>query len=70
MLISKLFLLGLPAAIDRSILLPSDELVDKEREDEERRRAASVHVINDSSTSSAIHHQVRDHLIYARSCTL
>lgn len=62
--------LGLPAAIDRSILLPSDELVEKERQDEERRRAASIHIANESSTSSGVHHQVKDHLIYARSCTL
>ncbi|KAI7905266.1 uncharacterized protein BX663DRAFT_315848 [Cokeromyces recurvatus] len=67
--------IGLPASIDRSILLPSDELVQKEKEDEERRRNASVslQVVNASGTSSGFqhhHHGTSDNVIYTRSCTL
>ncbi|KAI8090940.1 cation transport protein-domain-containing protein [Gilbertella persicaria] len=63
---------GLPASIDRSILLPSDELAQKEKEDEERRRntSASLQLVNDSGTSSGVQHNISDHLIYTRSCTL
>ncbi|KAI8877728.1 TrkH-domain-containing protein [Backusella circina FSU 941] len=47
---------GLPASIDRSILLPSDSLAEKEREDELRRRAASVSQSNsDSGPESALY---------------
>ncbi|GAA5797622.1 hypothetical protein HPULCUR_003013 [Helicostylum pulchrum] len=63
---------GLPASIDRSILLPSDELAQKEKEDEERRRNTSVslvHISPDSvGTSTAT--SGPDHVMYARSCTL
>ncbi|KAF1806767.1 cation transport protein-domain-containing protein [Mucor lusitanicus] len=62
---------GLPASIDRSILLPSDALAEKEKEDEIRRRNTSVslQVVNDSATSSGVQGSP-DHLIYTRSCTL
>ncbi|KAI8335628.1 cation transport protein-domain-containing protein [Choanephora cucurbitarum] len=65
--------LSLPASIDRSILLPSDELAQKEREDAERRRntVASLQLFNDTGASSATHYNhVSDHLIQSRSCTL
>lgn len=65
--------LGLPASIDRSILLPSDTLAQKEKEDEERRRNASVSLvyINDSAVASgSSHSNGPDHVMYARSCTL
>lgn len=63
--------IGLPASIDRSILLPSDALAEKEKEDEIRRRNTSVslQVVNDSATSSGVQGSP-DHLIYTRSCTL
>lgn len=63
---------GLPASIDRSILLPSDALAQKEKEDEERRRNASVSLIhiNDSAVASGVSNSGPDHVMYARSCTL
>ncbi|KAG2194746.1 hypothetical protein INT46_004138 [Mucor plumbeus] len=62
---------GLPASIDRSILLPSDALAEKEKEDNERRRNTSVslQLVNDSATSTGVQGSP-DHLIYTRSCTL
>ncbi|KAL7322694.1 low affinity potassium transporter [Mucor circinelloides] len=62
---------GLPASIDRSILLPSDALAEKEKEDEIRRRNTSVslQLVNDSATSTGVQGSP-DHLIYTRSCTL
>lgn len=67
-----ILLLGLPASIDRSILLPSDALAQKEKEDEERRRNASVSLIhiNDSAVASGVSNSGPDHVMYARSCTL
>jgi hypothetical protein len=47
--LSVCLFVGLPASIDRSILLPSDSLAEKEREDELRRRAASVSQSNSDS---------------------
>ncbi|KAL9537770.1 hypothetical protein MBANPS3_011482 [Mucor bainieri] len=64
---------GLPASIDRSILLPSDTLAEKEKEDEIRRRNTSVslQLVSDSAISSGVQQQGSpDHLIYTRSCTL
>lgn len=73
MLLTLALVIGLPASIDRSILLPSDELAEKEREDEERRRnnSASLQVITDNPGTSSFNRQsIKDHLIYTRSCTL
>ncbi|KAG1329837.1 hypothetical protein G6F62_007499 [Rhizopus arrhizus] len=64
---------GLPASIDRSILLPSDELAQKEKEDELRRRTTSVSTHCDASSSSHPHpndSNIQTQLIYTRSCTL
>ncbi|CAO3685218.1 unnamed protein product [Rhizopus stolonifer] len=65
---------GLPASIDRSILLPSDELAEKEKEDELRRRATSLSTHCDSGSSSRPRRlsesNIPAQLIYTRSCTL
>ncbi|KAI9356056.1 cation transport protein-domain-containing protein [Pilaira anomala] len=64
--------LSLPASIDRSILLPSDELAQKEKEDELRRRNTSVSLVRVNSDSAGTSTGINspDHVMYARSCTL
>lgn len=62
---------GLPASIDRSILLPSDELAEKEKEDEVRRRNTSVSLVHiNDNVGSSTGTNGPDHVMYARSCTL
>ncbi|KAI8968231.1 cation transport protein-domain-containing protein [Mycotypha africana] len=61
---------GLPAAIDRSILLPSEQLAQKEKEDEERRRntSASIQLMNDSGNKGVFYYEsnVRQHFIFLK----
>ncbi|KAG1137617.1 hypothetical protein G6F37_011101 [Rhizopus arrhizus] len=63
---------GLPASIDRSILLPSDTLAQKEKEDAMRRRAASISTHCDPSVFPlrSNNSNIQTQLIYTRSCTL
>ena len=66
-------LLGLPASIDRSILLPSDTLAQKEKEDDLRRRATSFSTYCETGSSAypnARENSIQGQLIYTRSCTL
>ncbi|ORE03173.1 cation transporter [Rhizopus microsporus var. microsporus] len=65
--------LSLPASIDRSILLPSDTLAQKEKEDELRRRATSFSTYCETGSSAypnARENSIQGQLIYTRSCTL
>ncbi|KAI8997870.1 cation transport protein-domain-containing protein [Pilobolus umbonatus] len=59
--------LRLPAAIDRSVMLPSEQLAAKEKEDDERRRAASISLAN---STDMFGNNISNHLIYTRSLTL
>ncbi|CAO3682168.1 unnamed protein product [Rhizopus microsporus] len=64
---------GLPASIDRSILLPSDTLAQKEKEDDLRRRATSFSTYCETGSSAypnARENSIQGQLIYTRSCTL